>query len=169
MVSQFCDRPTSKRWFLKLIQVIVKHDPSMPCRNPCRLYIHFAFTYSIGVSSIVWRELGAAPSFRPMRVLEVQWSRTLGLVCEVALNHICVQLGPAPSHASLSSYQRLHGNSSLLGTNVTIPGHLSHLAPLAWKWCQLEYLQFWSGIVTLAPNMEEFPCICEQENHVRLN
>ena len=26
MVSQFCVRPTSKRWFLKIIQVTVKHD-----------------------------------------------------------------------------------------------------------------------------------------------
>jgi hypothetical protein len=27
MVSRFCVSPTSKRWFLKIIQVIVKHDP----------------------------------------------------------------------------------------------------------------------------------------------
>ena len=30
--------------------------------------------------------LGPAPPFPPMRVLEVQWSRALGLVCEVALS-----------------------------------------------------------------------------------
>ena len=26
IVSQFCVRPTSKRWFLKIIQVTMKHD-----------------------------------------------------------------------------------------------------------------------------------------------
>ena len=57
----------------------------MPCRNPCKLYIHLAFNYSIGPSSVVWSELGPAPPFPPMRVLEVQWSRALSLVCEVAL------------------------------------------------------------------------------------
>ena len=41
---------------------------------------------------------------------------------------------PHPSHASFiarSSCPHLHGNSSSLGTNVTIPGHLSQEAPLA--------------------------------------
>ena len=60
---------------------------SMPCRNPCRLYIHLAFTYSIGPSNVVWSsELGRAPSFPPMRVLRVGWSRALSLVWEVALS-----------------------------------------------------------------------------------
>jgi hypothetical protein len=27
MVSQFCVRPASKRWFSKIIQVTMKHDP----------------------------------------------------------------------------------------------------------------------------------------------
>jgi hypothetical protein len=27
MVSWFCGRPTSKRWFLKIVQVTMKHDP----------------------------------------------------------------------------------------------------------------------------------------------
>ena len=27
MVSRFCVRPTSKRWFLKIVQVTMKHDP----------------------------------------------------------------------------------------------------------------------------------------------
>jgi hypothetical protein len=27
MVSWFCIRPTSKRWFLKTVQVTMKHDP----------------------------------------------------------------------------------------------------------------------------------------------
>ena len=56
---------------------------SMPCRNPCRLYIHLAFTYSIGPSSVVWSELGPAPPCPPMRVLEVWWSRALSLMCEL--------------------------------------------------------------------------------------
>ena len=57
----------------------------MPCRNPCRFYIHLAFTYYIGPSSVEWSELGPAPSFPPMRVLEVYWSRALSLMCELAL------------------------------------------------------------------------------------
>ena len=40
MASQFCVRRTSKRWFLKIVQVTMRHDPLMSCRNPCRLYIH---------------------------------------------------------------------------------------------------------------------------------
>ena len=57
----------------------------MPCRSPCRLYIHLTFTYSIGLSSVVWSKLGLAPPFPPMRVLEVQWSWAFSLVCEVDL------------------------------------------------------------------------------------
>ena len=53
--------------------------------NPCRLYIHLALTYSVGPSSVVLIKLGAAPPFPPMRVLEVEWSWALSLVCEVAL------------------------------------------------------------------------------------
>ena len=54
--------------------------------------IHVDFTsilhsqkYSIGPSSVVRSELGPAPPFPPMRVLEGEWSRALSLVCEVAL------------------------------------------------------------------------------------
>jgi hypothetical protein len=43
----------------------------MSCRSPRRLYIHLAFTYSIGLSSVVWSELGLAPPFPPMGLLEV--------------------------------------------------------------------------------------------------
>ena len=43
----------------------------MPCKNPCRLYVHLAFTYSIGPSSVVWSELGPAPPFPPMSVWSV--------------------------------------------------------------------------------------------------
>jgi hypothetical protein len=37
----------------------------------CRLYIHLALTYSVGPSSVVRSELGAAPPFPPTRLLEV--------------------------------------------------------------------------------------------------
>jgi hypothetical protein len=53
MVSGFCVRLTSKRWILKIIQVTMKHDPLMPCKNPCRVYIHPTFTYYVGASNIV--------------------------------------------------------------------------------------------------------------------
>ena len=55
------------------------------CRNPCRLYIRLACTYSVGPSSVVWSDFGPAPPSPPMRVLEVYWSRASNLVCEVAL------------------------------------------------------------------------------------
>ena len=60
----------------------------MLCRHPCRLYIHLAFTYSLGPSSTVWSELRPSPPFPPMRVLEAYWSRALSPVCEVALSII---------------------------------------------------------------------------------
>ena len=43
----------------------------MPCRKPCRLYIHLAFTYSFGPSSTLWSELGPAP---PFSTNESDWS-----------------------------------------------------------------------------------------------
>jgi hypothetical protein len=59
---------------------------SMSCMNICRLYIHLAFTHSSGPSSVVWSKLGPAPPFPPMRVLGVDWSWALSLMCEVALS-----------------------------------------------------------------------------------
>ena len=44
---------------------------SMPCWNPYGLYIHLAFTYSIGPSSVVWSELGAV---MPFSTNEIAWS-----------------------------------------------------------------------------------------------
>ena len=58
----------------------------MPCKNPCGLYIHLAFTYSVGPSSVVWSELGPVLAFPPIRVLEMYWSRALSLMCEVAFS-----------------------------------------------------------------------------------
>ena len=81
----FCVRPTSKRWFLKIIQVTMSTIHLTWCRNPCKLYIHHAFRYSVSPSSVMWSELGPALPFLPTRVLEVWWSRELSLVCEVAL------------------------------------------------------------------------------------
>ena len=57
----------------------------MSCRNPCRLYIHLAFAYYVSPSSGVRSKLGPTLPFPPMRLLEVQWSRALILVCKVAL------------------------------------------------------------------------------------
>ena len=57
----------------------------IPCWNPCRLYIHLAFTYPIGPSSVVWSELGLAPPFPLMRVLARQWAWAMSLVREVVL------------------------------------------------------------------------------------
>jgi hypothetical protein len=77
-----------ERWFLKISPS--DHEPwSIWCnvRVHIDFYIHHAFTCSIGPSSVVWNELGQAPSFPPMRVLEVYWSRACSLVCEVALSY----------------------------------------------------------------------------------
>jgi hypothetical protein len=88
-VSRFCVRPTSKSWFWKYSKWLRKIIHLMPCKNPCKLYIHLAFTYSIGPSSIVWCKPGPAPPLAAMRVLEVYWSRAFSLVCEVALKAMC--------------------------------------------------------------------------------
>jgi hypothetical protein len=62
----------------------------MLCREPCKIYIHLAFTYSVGPSSVVWSELRPAAPFPPIRVIEVKWSRALSLVCEVALSSLAL-------------------------------------------------------------------------------
>jgi hypothetical protein len=69
MVSQrFCVRHTTSNETWSILR---------PWRNPCGLCIHLAFTYSVGPSSVVSNELGLAPSFPPMTVVEVQWSWAL--------------------------------------------------------------------------------------------
>jgi hypothetical protein len=70
----------------------MKHIHSLSCRNPCRLYIHLAFTCSIGPSSIVWSELGPAP---PFSTNESAWS------VMVTGTQSCVWIGPCSSKAGL--------------------------------------------------------------------
>ena len=70
----------------------------MPYRNPCRLYIHFAFTYSVGPSCVVWSESGPAPPFPPTIVLEVHLSWALSPVCEVVLKPEILKWGVEPTH-----------------------------------------------------------------------
>jgi hypothetical protein len=50
MVSRFCVRPTYKRWFLKIDQVTMKHDPfDANVGIHVDFYIYdLAFAYSIG-------------------------------------------------------------------------------------------------------------------------
>ena len=69
----------------------------MPYRSPCRLYIHLAFTHSVGPSSVVLSKFGPAQSFPPMIVLEMEWSWALSLVCEVALSFHTLQRRPTSS------------------------------------------------------------------------
>jgi hypothetical protein len=73
--------------FWKIIQVI--HETwSIWCHVGIHthFYIYLAtFTHSVGPSKrSVKRELGSVPPSPPMRVLEVEWSGALSLVCEVA-------------------------------------------------------------------------------------
>ena len=62
----------------------------MPCRNPCRLYIHLAFTYSIGPTSIV-----CEASLDRLRLFH-QWEclnyngRGFSVSCVVALNILSI-------------------------------------------------------------------------------
>ena len=96
---------------------------------PCRPYIHLAFTYSVGPSSVVWSELGLAPPFPPMRVLELYGSRALGLVCEVALSSwqnqgdkICedfAMFDPAP-YIYIHILLRYHPTTSVIPASTRI-------------------------------------------------
>ena len=107
----------------------------MSRRHPCRLHIHLAFTYSVGPSSGVWSQLGPAPLFPPMRVLEVQWAWALSLMCEVSLSTKFLFTRKAPSLSlfyleclssfSLSSSLRPSSSRSLLTLGLPL------LVPLA--------------------------------------
>ena len=58
---------------------------NMPCRTPCRLFIHELFFGPLGLHLLVWSELGRSLPFRPMRALTLPWLGASSLVCEVAL------------------------------------------------------------------------------------
>ena len=79
MVSRFCENSPSdhETWSIRCHYVGIHVVDFMTI-----LHSH---TYSVGPSSVVWSELGPAPPFPPIRVLEVVWSWALSLVCEVAL------------------------------------------------------------------------------------
>ena len=53
---------------------------SLPCRTPCRLFIHEVFFGPLVLHLRVWSELGQSPPFRPMRTLRLQWSWAFSLV-----------------------------------------------------------------------------------------
>ena len=94
----------------------------MPCRNPCRLYIRLAFTYSVGPSSVVWSELQPAPPFPPMRVLEVYlvtgsqshvWS-ALSLYIFLIRIHAFLHASSVPRLATPLVVKNLHNNAKTL-------------------------------------------------------
>ena len=70
----FFARPTSKRWFLETSPSDLETS-SIRCHVGIHVdfYIHLAFAYySVGPSNVVWSsQLGPAPHFPPMRVLDV--------------------------------------------------------------------------------------------------
>jgi hypothetical protein len=78
-------RRESKKWILKIVKVTMNMIHLMPCKNPHRIDIYLASTYSVGPSSVVQNKLAQAPPFPPMRMLEVKWTWALSLVREVAL------------------------------------------------------------------------------------
>ena len=51
----------------------------MPCITPCRTYIHIAFPYLVGPSSVVWSELGPSPPFHH------ESAGSAVVMCEVAI------------------------------------------------------------------------------------
>ena len=64
----------------------------MPCTNQCRFDIHLTCTYFVGPLSLVWSNLGPAPPFPPMRVLEV-YGHGLSVSC-VKWPLKCTSRGP---------------------------------------------------------------------------
>ena len=47
---------------------------SLPCRNPCRVFIHDKCFGPLGHNLLVWSELGRSRPFRLKRDLRMQWS-----------------------------------------------------------------------------------------------
>jgi hypothetical protein len=53
---------------------------NMPCRTPCRLFIHENFFGILSLHLLVWSELGWSPPLRPIKALRLQWSQAFSLV-----------------------------------------------------------------------------------------
>jgi hypothetical protein len=77
-----------KSWSPKIFVKPCTLIHNLPCRAPCRLFIHELFFGPLDLHLLVWSELGPSPSFRPMRALTWPWSRAFSLVCEVALSGV---------------------------------------------------------------------------------
>ena len=82
---------------------------NLPCRTPCRLFIHGLFFGPLGLHLLVWSELGRSPPFWPMRALTLPWSRAFSLVCEVAqsLSHdkTCHANPQGPFHFCMHNHE----------------------------------------------------------------
>jgi hypothetical protein len=75
------------------------------------------------VTGWTWQTLGSQPMIMAKNLSGVR----------LQFHSVGSGLTLPPSHASFTTWSfcpHMRGNSSSLGTNVTIPGHLSHLAPL---------------------------------------
>ena len=55
---------------------------SLPCRNPCKLFIHENFFGPLGLHLLAWSELRWSLPFQPMRDRRMQWSWAFSLACE---------------------------------------------------------------------------------------
>jgi hypothetical protein len=116
----------------------------MPCRNPCRLYIHLAFTYSVGPSSVVRSELGLAPPFHQWECLKfnghglsvscVKWP-WVSPILFVSLNTDC--------RLHVQCHQHLHIN---LVTLVVIPRKERKIGRDRFTMLQLLSLATWLSI-----------------------
>jgi len=78
---------------------------NLPCRTPCRFFIHKLFFRLLGFHLLVWSELGRSPSFLPIRVLTLQWSWAFNLLCEVTLIIFYHIWGPRMNRNSLRKHQ----------------------------------------------------------------
>ena len=85
MVSWFCVRPTSNMWFMKIVQVTMK---------PCRRYVHRAFTYSVGPSSVCEANLDQLRIFHQWECLKCNGHGLLVSCVEVALSPSSLEVNP---------------------------------------------------------------------------
>jgi hypothetical protein len=79
-----CVRPTSSRWAWCKFHRPCTLIHNLPCRPPCRFFIHEIFLGPLGLHLLVWNELGWSPPFRPMRALPLPRSGTFSLEYVVA-------------------------------------------------------------------------------------